>query len=225
MKRRLIIGCAAIALFCAGWWAARFQPAPHSQGSEAGTLAANGAAATVQGVAVSDQRRDSGDDRTKLIQSELRAALQGAAPERSPALLAALEKLTTTELTSDVVAVLDRIMEGGDIDECHYLLSVMEQKEDRDSVRFLVKQLNHPDADIRDRALIACESVAGDIFESPEQAREWAEHWTPDPQRQALFSGRMQDDAKPGSIHPGVRRNVEESTGTPTQGSGLERKK
>ena len=210
MKRGLVIGCAATLLFSAGWWAARLQPADRSKAENPGQISIDGVASEAS-AAVSEQRRADGvSERSKLVATELRSALQGAAPARTPGLLAALEKITTTELTSELIAVMDRIMESGDLEECHYLLSVMEQREDRDGVRFLVKQLEHPDEDIRDRALISCESVAGKIFDTPEKAKEWASDWTPDPQKQALFSQRMPDDPSATPLGPGPRSKTRE---------------
>jgi hypothetical protein len=205
MKRMGLSLLGAVALFVAGWWAARITPS--SEGSP------------LTQKAESPQRYDapspnSGEgslvDRTSVsprarIPQELVIALQGEAPARTPALLNALEKMSFAEFTPEWAAAIDKILEAGDLEECQYVFSLMEQREEYASVNYLIKQLEHPQEDVRDRALMACEAIAGQVFSSTEQVKSWAKTWEPDPDKQKLFTVQPQEEGTSIIARPGQR--------------------
>ncbi|PAZ05216.1 MAG: hypothetical protein CAK88_09045 [Verrucomicrobiia bacterium AMD-G2] len=65
-------------------------------------------------------------------------------PVRTAELLSALEEVTTVPLTKELLAVMRQILDGREIDEVDYLLSVLEQREEKASVAFLADALDHP---------------------------------------------------------------------------------
>jgi hypothetical protein len=131
--------------------------------------------------------------------------LHDAPPSRTPALLAELEKLPKSELTADWIRVFDQILRTGDTEECQYLFSLLEQREDVATVAFVSRQLDHENVDIRDRALMACEAMAGQVFESTTQAKTWSRTWMPDPDREKLFSSIPDENGTQKLPRPGSR--------------------
>lgn len=205
MKRVVLTAVGAAALFVAGWWAARIAPSSEeNQGMQKPDALQRDDAPSAQAGLGSHIDRSTVSPRSRIPQ-EVMAALQGDAPARTPALLNALEKMSFAEFTSDWAAAIDRILATGDTEECQYVFSLMEQREEVASVNYLVKQLDHPNEDIRDRALMACESVAGQVFSSDEQAKSWAKSWEPDPEKQKLFTQQLQEEGTATIARPGQR--------------------
>ncbi len=200
----------AMALFGAGWWAIQSK----SHGEEG---------AVIQGSPTKQQRDNSAQksgegshDNLGMLRSrrgipqELLVALQGSPPARAPALLNALEKIAMTEFTPEWAAVIDKILQAADTEECQYVFSLLEQREEAASVAYMLKQLDHENEDVRDRALMACESVAGQIFSSAEQARTWGKSWTPDPEKEQLFAKQPTLESATKVLRPGQRPNKSE---------------
>ena len=209
-QRATWLALAAGALFTAGWWTAR---STHSHPTNAPTSFASVPIPQVKHVTT-----DEGGD-TKIITAnpaqhlpyELIVAMQGELPSRTPALLSALEKVADKELTPEMLAAMEKILAAGDREECQYLISLLEQREEVASVNFLIKQLEHRDKEVRDRALMACEAVAGQVFQSSDEAVTWSRTWQPDPQRQQISSGQPSDDSAPMLNRPGTRKKLKKN--------------
>jgi hypothetical protein len=146
--------------------------------------------------------RDSGgtadatpDEREILRQ--LKAARRLPPESRNTALLPALEQTTRLPITRALLDELRGILDAGEMESCHYVLSLMEQREDKDAVVFLVESTRHADPDVANRALFALEAIAGTVFQTPEQAAAWAADWEPDADRAVLFapSGGQADES------------------------------
>lgn len=205
MKRLGLWAIGASALFASGWWAARIVPSQdgnwpmqkpaHPQFHNA-PLANSGEGSKIDRSSVSPRAR---------IPYELTIALQGDVPARTPALLNALEKMLSAEFTPDWAATIDKVLEAGDTEECQYVFSLLEQREDVASVNYLAKLLDHPQEEIRDRALMACEAVAGQVLSSVEHAKNWAISWQPDPEKQKLFSNHTTEEGTTNVSRPGKR--------------------
>lgn len=211
MKRVGLSVIGAIALFVAGWWSAQIYSYNGGQGlierPEARERVDARSVATGEGIRAD---RPSESTRTRIPQEVLNA-LQGEAPARTPALLKALEKLSSTEFSPGWAAAIDRVLQGGDMEECQYVFSLMEQREESESVNYLIKQLDHPNEDVRHRAMMACEAVAGQVFNSTELAKAWSRSWSPDPDKQALFMDQQQDQGSSTGSRPGQRPQRTES--------------
>ena len=130
------------------------------------------------------------------------------APERSSELLRSLEQWTASDLQPVHLKVFSEILEQGDYEECSYVISLLEQREEPASVGFLAKQLAHPKQDIRERALMACEAVAGTVFSSEEEAQQWAKHWQADPAVAELFRQNLRTDESSENQPTGPRRHA-----------------
>lgn len=209
MQRGLTLSLAAVALFGAGWWSAHVRRA-----DSPGRNAADGEITVAARSAISREpsARPSRVEVKKVSSqgtSEVWQLVRNSeAPARTPELLRSLEQWTGTELQPEQVAVFDKIMEQGDYEECAYVLSLFEQREERASVAFLVKQLDHPEQDIRERALMACEAVAGSALPSVEAAKNWAKDWQPDPAVAELFRRSQSADERAGNESIGPRKRV-----------------
>lgn len=144
-------------------------------------------------ISISDESQPASSFESQASRRVAMALLQAwgkPKPERSAELLSALEEVTTLPLTKELLSVLNQILDGGEIDEVDYLLSVIEQREEKASVAFLIDALDHHQQDVRDRALMACEAVAGEIFSGSDEAKKWARTWKPNPDIRALFSAK-----------------------------------
>jgi hypothetical protein len=51
----------------------------------------------------------------------------------------------------------------------------------------MVSLLDHPNEEIRQRAWMACESIAGKTMKNRQEMALWAQAWQPDPQVQKLM--------------------------------------
>jgi hypothetical protein len=209
MKRNAPWAFIGALLFGLGWWASGHyhaqkltgdtdQQAKFRSSSTAADRSDKGAAITANSV------------RSRVAVETLMQAIQQSAPERSVALMGSLESLALEDFSPALWSAFEQIMNDANIEECHYLLSVMEQREDLAAVRFLLKHLQHPDEDIRDRVLIACESIAGQLFSSQEEVQAWAQEWQPDADRQRLFLQRQQDQSAPSArpIGPSLDKKI-----------------
>lgn len=117
----------------------------------------------------------------------VRSALENQAPARSPQLLGALESMQSTDLHPELLEVYRTIMDDGDVNECYAVFSMLEQREEREGVSFMVSLLDHPNEEIRQRAWMACESIAGKTMKNRQEMALWAQAWQPDPQVQKLM--------------------------------------
>lgn len=209
MQRGLTLSLAAVAIFGAGWWAAqvRLATSPDKMGaaSEITTATRPSVSSTPP---VSSARGESKSAPARAISEVWQLVRNSDAPARTPELLRSLEQWTGTELQPDQMAVFEKVMEQGDYEECSYVLSLFEQREEPASVVFLVKQLDHPNQEVRDRALLACEAVAGRALASAEDAKTWAKNWQPDPAVAELFRRSQQADERAAIETIGPRKNV-----------------
>lgn len=122
------------------------------------------------------------------ILHNLHEALLLPKESRTAPLLKALEETTKLPLTKDLLDNMRSIVDEGEIESSHYLLSLMEQREEKASVELLLHAASHQNPDVADRALFALEAVAGTVFKNREEAATWAAAWKPDPARAELFS-------------------------------------
>lgn len=122
------------------------------------------------------------------ILRNLREAMLLPKESRTAPLLKALEETTKFPLTKDLLDNMRSIVDEGEIESSHYLLSLMEQREEKASVELLLHAAAHQNRDVADRALFALEAIAGTVFKSREEAASWAATWKPDPLRAELFS-------------------------------------
>jgi hypothetical protein len=209
MQRGLTLSLAAVAIFGAGWWAADLRPATSPEKTAAEREITAATRHTVSSEPVARSSRVESKNASAQGTSEVWQLVRNSeAPARTPVLLRSLEQWTGTELQPEQVAVFDKIMEQGDYEECSYVLSLFEQREEVTSVAFLVKQLDHPEQDIRERALMACESVAGTVFSTADDAKLWAKNWQPDPAVAELFRRSQQADERAGNESIGPRKHV-----------------
>lgn len=186
---------AAVVIFAAGWGTARLWNvnSVHHVSSEIG--AKEPGLPPLSSTLIDRSQRAAPVNSLETATTEINLWLKSReAPERSPELLRALEQWTDKDLQPLHLEVFNEIMEQGDYEECSYVMSLLEQREEPASVGFLAKQLNHPKQEIRDRALMACEAVAGTVFSSQEQAQYWAKQWQADPSIVELFRQNMRSD-------------------------------
>ncbi|MES2980908.1 MAG: hypothetical protein V4727_01230 [Verrucomicrobiota bacterium] len=118
----------------------------------------------------------------------LRDAMLLPKETRIKPLLKALEETTKLPLNKDLLDTMRSIVDEGEIESSHYLLSLMEQREEKASVDLLLHAASHQNPDVSDRALFALEAVAGTVFKNKEEAQTWAATWKPDPERAKLFA-------------------------------------
>lgn len=201
MKQKILLAAGMIVIFAAGmhWgaWRTKNDPSPSSNAA-AGADQRAGNSSRSSAFDAGEVKLDSRENTKTPASFESRAsqrvsmailhALGKSKPERTAELLAAIEEVTKVELTQELLATLQQVLDGGEIDEIDYTLSVVEQREEKASVAFLVKALDHRQEDVRQRALMACEAVAGTIFTDPQAAKTWSESWKPNPAVAELFS-------------------------------------
>lgn len=118
----------------------------------------------------------------------LRDAILLPKETRIKPLLKALEETTKLPLSKDLLDTMRSIVDEGEVESSHYLLSLMEQREEKASVDLLLHASRHQNPDVADRALFALEAVAGTVFKNQEEAETWATTWKPDPERAKLFA-------------------------------------
>ncbi len=142
-----------------------------------------------------------------VARSELKATLQQELPARTPSLLRSLEELQRVPFDRELRSIYQSIFDQGDLTECHAAMSLLEQREERDSVRFLASLLRHSDEEVRHRAWMACEAIAGQTMKSNEEIAAWAESWNPDPAIQELMTSQQETTVPSGTLsHPSQRK-------------------
>jgi len=143
------------------------------------------------------------DAAQRQIISNLREAMLLPKETRNRPLLKALEETTKMPLRKDLLDIMRGIIDEGEIESSHYLLSLMEQREEKASVDMLLHAAKSQNPDISDRALFALEAVAGTVFKNLEEAETWASTWKPDPERAKLFAAEPQaEDESPEAVAP-----------------------
>jgi len=132
------------------------------------------------------------DAAQQQILRNLREAMLLTKETRIRPLLNALEETTKLPLRKDLLDAMRSIIDEGEIESSHYLLSLIEQREEKASVDMLLHAAKHQNPDISDRALFGLEAVAGTVFKNLEEATTWAATWQPDPARAKLFADEPQ---------------------------------
>jgi hypothetical protein len=139
------------------------------------------------------------------ILSDLRAAMAMPKATGTTSLLKALEETTKLPLTQDLLDDMRGIVDEGEINSSHFVLSLMEQREEKSSVDLLLHAASHRDPDVADRALFALEAVAGTVFKNREEAATWAATWKPDPERAKLFAPHQEpEEEAAATAHPRI---------------------
>ena len=134
------------------------------------------------------------DAAQQQIIRNLREAMLLPKETRIRPLLKALEETTKIPLRKDLLDIMRSIIDEGEVESSHYLLSLMEQREEKASVDMLLHAARHQNPDVADRALFALEAVAGTVFKNLEEATIWAATWQPDPARAKLFAAEPQTE-------------------------------
>ena len=196
--KRIALVVSAIIIFTAGVFWGVHMARPDDQ---AGTESSGPGKSPVQPAAggSSDERSNTrraqdaqqppaADAAQRQIISNLRAAVLLPKETRIRPLLKALEETTKLPLRKDLLDIMRGIIDEGEIESSHYLLSLMEQREEKASVEMLLHAARHKNPDVADRALFALEAVAGTAFKNLEEAETWAASWQPDPERAKLFA-------------------------------------
>lgn len=143
------------------------------------------------------------DAAQRQIILNLREAMLLPKETRIRPLLKALEETTKLPLRKDLLDIMRNIIDEGEIESSQYLLSLMEQREEKASVDMLLHAAKHQNPDISDRALFALEAVAGTVFKNLEEAETWASTWKPDPERAKLFAaGPQAEEESPEAVAP-----------------------
>ena len=128
---------------------------------------------------------------------DLRAAMRLPQEARIRPLLKALEETSKIPLNKDLAEIMRSIVDEGELESSQYLMSLLEQREEKAAIDLLLHAADHPDRDVSDRALFALEAVAGTVFKTKDEAARWAASWQPDPDRVKLFSPDPQNDDEP----------------------------
>jgi hypothetical protein len=129
------------------------------------------------------------------IMGDIRNAMALPKDSRTAPLLKALEQTTKLPLSKVLLDNMRLIIDEGEIESSHFVLSLMEQREDESAVELLLHAAGHQDPDVADRALFALEAVAGTVFKNREEAAKWAVTWQPDPERVKLFAPVQENEA------------------------------
>jgi hypothetical protein len=200
-KKTWLIAAVIVTVFAAGWWGGQLMNQPASSTSKSLEAAKSDGKSTSSELSSETSRTNTISANTaktpanaEAVVQDIRSAMGLAPQDRANRLPKALEKITSVQLSTAVLATLQEVIDAGELNECNYVISLMEQREEKQSVGFLVKTLDNDHAEIRERALFALEAVAGNVFATPDAAKEWAAKWKPDPQRAKLFSPEGIDD-------------------------------
>lgn len=124
----------------------------------------------------------------QVVLEKIRQAKNLPNDSRTTPLLKALEESTKLPLTKELLAEFSSIMAEGELESCSYVIALLEQREEKSAVDFLLHTTAHKNQDVAQRALFALEAVAGTVFANRDAAAVWANTWTPDPERAKLFS-------------------------------------
>jgi hypothetical protein len=139
------------------------------------------------------------------------SAMSQQAPARTPALLKALEEMQAIAFDHELRESLRAIIDQGDLTETQAVISLLEQREEVDAVKFLASLIVHENEDVRHRAWMACEALAGQTMTSATEITEWASSWQADPDVAELMRATIGDEATaespaPTMIHPSARQ-------------------
>jgi hypothetical protein len=202
MKHKVLLAAGVIVIFAAGLYVgdkragasnagsqSRGEPSTAKTPEKSGTVQQN--AEPLSETTTAPSRNSYESQASQRVSMAILQAFGKPKPERTAELLTALEELTKVPLTKELIDTLKQILDGGEVDETDYVLSLMEQREEKASVVFLAQALDHSQQDVRDRALMACEAVAGTIFTDHESAKAWSQTWKPDPAVAELFSPKQ----------------------------------
>lgn len=138
--------------------------------------------------------------------SDLQSLLLDQAPGRTPKLLRVLEEMQGNEFDHDLQKACQAIFDQGDLVECNAVFSLLEQREEHGSVRFLASLVEHTDEEIRHRAWMACEALAGQTMATQDEIGAWAASWTPNADIQELMKPRADAEvANEEMRHPSIR--------------------
>jgi hypothetical protein len=88
-------------------------------------------------------------------------------------------------LTEPLVNSMRDVLLSGSPGMIDYATGALETQSTPESAGLLADLLHHPNEDVRDSALTALEGMAGDVFDTPEAAENWARNWRLTPQEQA----------------------------------------
>jgi hypothetical protein len=128
------------------------------------------------------------DPQQEAVLAKIRKTRMLPESSRIRSLLQALEETSKLTLNKELLDELRSIVSEGERESSHFILSLMEQREDKVSVAFLLETAGHPNADVADRALFALEAVAGNVFHDRADAAAWASTWQPSADRAKLFA-------------------------------------
>lgn len=194
-RQWIALALSAIIIFTAGaFWGKRMgkdQPSLQSASSPGPIteIASSGGIDRSSGARPNDDKKSSATNpEQEEIMRKLRDAMLLPQESRTMPLLKALEETTKLPLSKDLIAELRKIVDEGEIESSHYVLSLMEQREEKASIELLLHAAQHQNRDVADRALFALEAVAGNVFKSHQEAAAWAANWRPDPEREKLFA-------------------------------------
>lgn len=143
-----------------------------------------------------------------VTRSELKSAMQQELPARTPNMLKLLEELQREPFDQELRSIYQSIFDQGNLNESHAAMSLLEQREERDSVRFLASLLRHSDEQIRHRAWMACEAIAGQTMKSDEEITAWAESWNPDPAIQELMTSQQETMVPSATVPHPSQKNI-----------------
>jgi hypothetical protein len=134
------------------------------------------------------EKKDSIQLTTEAVIAKIRETRALPEESRIRPLLHALEETSKLPFSKELLGELRSIISEGERESSHYIMSLMEQREDKASVAFLVEAAAHSSADVADRALFALEAVAGTVFPDRAAAAAWASKWQPAEDRAKLFA-------------------------------------
>jgi hypothetical protein len=208
-SKRIALAASAIIIFTAGIMGgmrmARAKQESHASDSSTQGSAASSSLGSANVVRRADDRSlhenkkplAASTAETEILRN-IRDAMILPQESRTTPLLIALEQTTKLPLSKALLDELRRIVDEGEIESSHFVLSLMEQREEKSSVNLLLHAATHQNPDVADRALFALEAVAGTVFKNREEATIWAAQWKPDAERIKLFDpGRVNAEDNP----------------------------
>lgn len=137
---------------------------------------------------------------------DFQSLLQDEDPARTPRLLRALEEMQGYEFDHDLQKACQVIFDQGDLVECNVVFSLLEQREEVRSVRFLASLVSHTDEEIKHRAWMACEALAGQTMATQDDISAWAASWTPNAEIKELMQPKADGEVLIEEIsHPSLR--------------------
>lgn len=181
-------------IFVAGWFAKgafdRTREKNLAQESAASSSQKNHAASSSSSSPQLSEKQTQALSESRRIANTLHDLLQESDESRMPKVNQALEQTIKVPLTDDLLKAMRKILSDARPNECDYLFSVLENREDIDSRAFMLEAAKtNPDENVRTRALFALEAALGDVFKNVDEAEEALKKWTPDPDRVKLFEG------------------------------------